>query len=94
MEYSDFQRNTKEAGLSIADLARLLKQNPNSITNYSHLGYVPSHLAVIAVLMRELAKNGIPFVPLLESLDLKPKASRGRPLAPATRGPKKPRGST
>lgn len=90
MDYSTFQQNIKEAGLSIADMARLLKQHPNSITNYSHLGYVPSHLAVIAVLARELASHGIPFVPILERLDLKPKAGRGRPLTPARGGPKRP----
>lgn len=89
MDYSTFQQNIKEAGLSIADMARLLKQHPNSITNYSHLGYVPSHLAVIAVLVRELASNGIPFVSILEGLELKPKAGRGRPLASATRGRRK-----
>lgn len=81
MDYQEFQQNIKEAGLSIADLARLLRQHRNSITNYSHLGGdVPSHLAVISVLMRELARNGIQFHSLLAELDIKPKAARGRPI--------------
>jgi hypothetical protein len=79
MDYSEFLQNIKEAGLSVTDLARILRRHRNSISNYSHLGGVPSHLAVISVLMRELARNDLPFADLLAQLDLKPKAARGKP---------------
>jgi hypothetical protein len=80
MDYADFQHCLNEAGISIKELARLLRQNPNSITNYKQVGRVPSHLAVIVVLMRELAVRQIPFEKVIEDLNLRPNAPRGIPI--------------
>ena len=39
----------------------MIKQSPNSITNYATQGEVPAHLAVIAALMGDMAEGGLNF---------------------------------
>lgn len=41
--------------------AELIKQTPNSITNYAAQGEVPPHLAIIAALMGDMAESGLDF---------------------------------
>ncbi len=77
MVYEEFKRHLGKAGLSIKELAELLRQNPNSYTNYKTKGEVPDHLAVIVALMGEMADNGINFRELVINLDLAPNKPRG-----------------
>lgn len=61
MTYDEFKRQLGKAGLSVKSFAELIKQNPNSITNYAALGEVPPHLAIIAALMGDMAESGLDF---------------------------------
>lgn len=77
MRYADFQRTVDESGLSLREFARLLRLNPNSITNYKKRLEVPSHLGVIALLVHELAQRDIDFRAIIQRAAVKPKARRG-----------------
>lgn len=59
--YGEFRRQLGKAGLTVKSFAELIKQTPNSITNYAKSGEVPTHLAIIAALMGEMAENGQDF---------------------------------
>lgn len=76
-EYDDFQQELKAAGLSGRAFARLLKLNPNSITSYKAAGELPSHLAVIAALVRDMAETGLDFEATIARVPIEKKAARG-----------------
>ena len=61
MTYTEFKRQLGKAGLTVRAFAALMGQTPNSITNYASKGEVPTHLAIIAVLMAEMADAGMDF---------------------------------
>jgi hypothetical protein len=77
MKYDAFCEELRQAGLSGRAFARLLKLNPNSITNYKARGEVPSHLAVIASLIRALYDAGIDYVGIIARVPIEKKAARG-----------------
>lgn len=60
MTYDQFLSELAEAGLSIKAFADLIGMKPNSITNYAHK-VVPSHLAIIAVLLAEMSNQRLDF---------------------------------
>jgi hypothetical protein len=77
MTYEEFHRQLGKAGLSIRAFAKLVRMNPNSVSNYAGIGKVPTHLAVIAVLMGEMAEKGIDFRNALARLPVAAKKPRG-----------------
>lgn len=77
MIYDEFKRHVGKAGLTIRAFAALLKLNPASISNYAKTGEVPSHLAVIVVLLAELAEQKINYRDVLAKADIAPKKTRG-----------------
>jgi hypothetical protein len=66
MPYTEFQRLIGKAGLSIKEFAELLDMKPNSITNYSKQGVVPTHIAVIVALISTMKDEGLDFYPIFE----------------------------
>lgn len=77
MTYEQFKRRLQKAGLTIVEFAALLNMNKASITNYSVVGHVPDHLAVIVTLMAAMADADLDFRPVIESLRIERKAGRG-----------------
>lgn len=77
MNYDEFQRHIGKAGLTLKEFAQLIRVNRVSISNLSKKGEVPSHLAVIACLMGEMADRGIDFRSALQGLDITPRKARG-----------------
>ncbi|WP_264381716.1 XRE family transcriptional regulator [Pseudomonas sp. MM227] len=77
MTYEEFQRQLGKAGMSVKEFAGLLGMNRNSITNCSARGEIPSHLAVISVLMAEMAEHQIDFRSALARIEIVPKRPRG-----------------
>jgi len=77
MKYEEFQRQIGKAGLTLTSFAQLVCMNRVSISNMSRKGDVPSHLAVIAALLAEMAEHGIDFRPVLAGIDIEPKKPRG-----------------
>lgn len=77
MNYDEFQRQLGKAGLTIREFAALIKMNRNSVTNYAKNGEVPSHLAVIAALLGEMAERKIDFRGVLSKIEIEPKKPRG-----------------
>lgn len=77
MNYNEFKRHIGKAGLTIRAFAELLKLNPSSVSNYSKCGEVPSHLAVIAVLLAELAERKVNLREVLERAEIATKKGRG-----------------
>ena len=68
MPYEEFQRLMGKAGLSIKEFAALLDMKPNSITNYSKQGVVPTHIAVIVALISTMKDEGLDFFPIFEKV--------------------------
>lgn len=68
MPYTEFQRLVGKAGLSIKEFAALLDMKPNSITNYSKQGEVPTHIAVIVALISTMKDEGLDFYPIFEKV--------------------------
>ena len=68
MPYTEFQRLVGKAGLSIKEFAALLDMKPNSITNYSKQGVVPTHIAVIVALISTMKDEGLDFYPIFEKI--------------------------
>lgn len=77
MTYDEFQRQIGKAGLTIREFSDLMRMNRISISNYAKKGKVPSHLAVIAVLMGELADQKISCHKVLGEIEIVSKKPRG-----------------
>lgn len=77
MKYEAFCEELRQVGLSGRAFARLLKLNPNSIPNYKARGEVPSHLAVIASLIRALYDAGVDYEAVIARVPIEKKAPRG-----------------
>ena len=78
MTYDEFQRQLGKAGLSIRKFADVVGMQPNSVTNYASRGEVPSHLAVIAVLLGAMVDNGLDFRLALNAVHVERKKPRGK----------------
>lgn len=61
MPYTEFLTELERAGLSVRSFAELIGMNPNSITNYAGRGELPQHIALVAVLVAEMAARGIDY---------------------------------
>lgn len=77
MTYDEFRRQLGKAGLTVKGFAELIKQTPNSITNYAAQGEVPPHLAVIAALMGDMAESGLDYRATLGRIRFAPSKPRG-----------------
>lgn len=77
MPYADFLLELEKAGLSVRAFAELIGMNPNSISNYARTGELPTHLALIAVLVAELAAQRVDYRHVMAKVELAPKKPRG-----------------
>ena len=77
MSYTDFILELERAGLSVRAFAELVGMNPNSISNYARRGELPTHLALIAVLVAELGSHGLDFRRAIGKVEVAPKKPRG-----------------
>lgn len=77
MTYSEFRDQLKRSRLTAREFASLVRMNENSVTNYSQKGVVPSHLAVIVLLMGELADHRIDFRDIIAKMEIEQKKPRG-----------------
>jgi hypothetical protein len=77
MTYFEFRVQLKRSRLTAREFARLVRMNENSVTNYSQKGIVPSHLAVIVLLMGELADHQIDFRDIIAKMEIEQKKPRG-----------------
>ena len=78
MTYEEFQRQLGKANLTIRELAELLKMNRTSLSNYGKKGTVPTHLAVIAALLGEMAERKIDYRDVLSRIDITEKKTAWR----------------
>lgn len=72
MHYTDFSRHVGKAGLSMAGFARLVGVTPNAVTNYAVKERVPTHYAIMAVLMGDAADRGVNCASLLARYGIRP----------------------
>jgi hypothetical protein len=61
MPYVKFLAELERAGLSVRSFAEMIGMNPNSITNYAGRGELPQHIALVAVLVGEMAAHGLDY---------------------------------
>jgi transcriptional regulator with XRE-family HTH domain len=77
MSYAGFLLELERAGLSVRAFAELMGMNPNSISNYARNGELPTHLALIAVLVAELGSHGLDYREAIAKVAIAPKKPRG-----------------
>ncbi|MDE0029005.1 MAG: XRE family transcriptional regulator [Deltaproteobacteria bacterium] len=77
MSYREFLVELGKAGLSVRAFAGLLGMNPNSISNYARSGEIPTHLALITVLIVGVSEMGGDYRRILSKVELIPKKPRG-----------------
>lgn len=77
MNYDEFQRHVGKAGLTLKAFAGLVRMNRISLSNLAKKGEVPTHLAIIAALLGEMADKGIDYREVLSRIDIAPKKPRG-----------------
>lgn len=76
MNYDEFQKHISKTGLKLQEFAELVKMSRSSIYNCAKNG-VPSHLAIIVVLLAEMADRGIDYQEVLSRIEITPKKPRG-----------------
>jgi hypothetical protein len=84
MDYDEFRRHIGKAGLQMKEFAGLIQMSPTALSNYRKKNEVPTHLAVIAVLLGELVDNQIDYRAALAKISLSPKKPRGVSLQKVT----------
>ena len=77
MDYKTFRSHLGRASLTNKDFADLVKLNSKSISNYAKDNHVPAHWAIVALLMGEMAGNGLEFQHLIKKMDIEPNKVRG-----------------
>lgn len=77
MTYSDFLAELQRIGLSVRAFAELIGMNPNSLSNYASHGELPTHIALIAVLVVGIAEKGGDYRQIMSKVVLTPKKPRG-----------------
>lgn len=77
MNYDEFLRHLGKAGLKAHEFAGLMRMSATSLSNYRKKGETPFHLAVIAVLLGEMADKKIEFRTLFSTIPGAPKKARG-----------------
>ncbi|WP_165222335.1 XRE family transcriptional regulator [Affinirhizobium pseudoryzae] len=77
MPYTEFLEELGKAGLSVRAFAELIGMNPNSISNYARSGEIPSHLALIAVLIVGISALGGDYKKIMSRVEVAHKKPRG-----------------
>lgn len=77
MTYIEFQRQVYKAGLTLNEFAELTRMNRISLSNRKKKGDVPTHWAVTAVLIAEMAERQVDFREILSRIEIEPKRPRG-----------------
>lgn len=78
LTYAEFLLELARAGLGVRAFAELVGMNPNSVSNYARSNEVPTHLALIAVLIAEMGVQGLDYRRAIGKVELTPKRPRGR----------------
>ena len=77
MLYTDFLEELRKVGLSVREFAELIGMNPNSISNYARTSEVPTHIALIAVLVVGVSQLGGDYCGLMSRVERVRKKPRG-----------------
>lgn len=77
MTYTDFLAELGKVGLSVRAFAELIGMNPNSISNYARTGELPTHLALIAVLIVGINEMGGDYRNVISKVEVTSKKPRG-----------------
>lgn len=77
MRYEEFKRQLGKAGLTAREFADLVGLNRNSVSNFAIADVVPSHWAIVALLMGEMAEREIDFRDTLSRIEITPNKPRG-----------------
>lgn len=77
MTYDEFQQQISKTGLKLNEFADLVKMHPASIYSCAKKGGVPSHLAIIATLLAEMAERGIDYREIIGKIEITAKKPRG-----------------
>jgi len=77
MTYDEFLRHLEKAGLTISTFSELLGMNRHTLYNRRKLGWMPTHIAVIAALLGEMANKGLDYRTVLAPLHIERKPAGG-----------------
>ena len=77
MTYDEFLVHLKRIRITVGEFANMVKMNHKSLSNYSIKGEVPSHIAIIVILIAYMAEQQIDFRQVISSIEIKSKKPRG-----------------
>lgn len=77
MSYDEFLQHLEKAGLTISTFSELLGMNRHTLYNRRKLGWMPTHIAVIAALLGEMGSKGLNYQAVLAPLGIERKPARG-----------------
>jgi hypothetical protein len=77
MIYTDFLTELGKVGLTVRAFAELIGMNPNSVSNYARTGEIPTHLALITVLVVAISEMGGDYRRVVSKVEVMPKKPRG-----------------
>ena len=77
MPYANFLEELRKTGLSVREFAELIGMNPNSVSNYARTGELPTHLALIAVLVVGISEMGGDYRRIMSRVERVRKKPRG-----------------
>ena len=77
MPYANFLEELRKTGLSVREFAGLIGMNPNSVSNYARTGELPTHLALIAVLVVGISEMGGDYRRIMSRVERVRKKPRG-----------------
>ncbi len=77
MTYDEFLQHLEKAGLTISTFSELLGMNRHTLYNRRKLGWMPTHIAVIAALLGEMGRHGLDYQTVLAPLGIERKPARG-----------------
>jgi hypothetical protein len=88
MDFTEFERKIKQAGLTRQEFAGLMRMHPRTVYNYSKSSpdRVPDHLAVVVSLLSKMHENGIEFSSIFSDLDLQYAKPRGAKVDKRSKG--------
>ncbi|WP_139366651.1 XRE family transcriptional regulator [Trichlorobacter thiogenes] len=69
MDYETFKGYVRKSGLELKEFAGLIGMNHKSVSNYSKLGEVPKHVAIIVFMMVELGRLDVDIMVLFAKLE-------------------------
>ncbi|WP_345986500.1 hypothetical protein WCX49_05080 [Sulfurimonas sp. HSL-1656] len=86
MTFIEFKKLLLDAEITLPKFSKLIKVSEKNLQSYKKKGEVPNTIAVIAACFAEMKKNGMAYIPVVETLALQAKTKKGAGFAKKKKG--------